>query len=48
MPKNENREDINSSNFSRRDFLRSAGIVAGGTAIGAELLLAGCSDTATL
>ncbi|KUO62676.1 MAG: fumarate reductase [Gracilibacter sp. BRH_c7a] len=42
----EKSEEFKSENISRREFLRKTGILAGGTAVGASMLLAGCSNGA--
>ena len=47
MSKNEKREELEAQKLSRRDFLRNAGVLAGGTAIGASLFLTGCGNAAT-
>ena len=40
----EKKEELESGKLSRRGFIRNAGILAGGTAIGASLFLTGCSQ----
>ncbi len=43
----EEKRELESKKLSRRDFLKNAGILAGGTAVGASLFLNGCSQEAT-
>lgn len=44
MSENKNMQNSDSKRLSRRDFLRNAGVIAGGATLGAGMLLSGCSD----
>ncbi len=46
MSEKEKREEMEIKKLSRREFLKNAGILAGGTAVGASILLTGCGANA--